>query len=93
MGIVSALVALLRAVPSLERLFLRVSDQLREAKAKNRYDAKLDAIDTAMRNHGLPDGNGGVRQHEETDGTPSVSEGGIQRTGLHTGRTEDDSRT
>ena len=49
MGIVSAIVALLKAVPSLERLFLKVADGIREAKAKGRYDEKLTHIDNAIR--------------------------------------------
>ena len=44
MGIISAIVALLRAVPSLERLFLKISDGVREARAKERFDAKLTLI-------------------------------------------------
>ena len=44
MGIISAIIALLRAVPSLERLFLKVSDGIREAQAKERFDAKLTHI-------------------------------------------------
>ena len=79
MGAISAIVALCRALPVLERLFLSVADSIREAKAKARYDAKLDHINSAMRLHGLPDA-GGVQQHEEADGSPSVPESGIPRT-------------
>ena len=60
--------------------------------AKERYVAKLDHIDAAMRLHGLPDASG-VRQHQEADSTSAVSESGISRAGLHTGRTEDDRGT
>tara|TARA_R110002020_G_scaffold241992_3_gene455296 strand:- start:9116 stop:9328 length:213 start_codon:yes stop_codon:yes gene_type:complete len=70
MGFVSAIVALLRAVPSLERLFLKIADGIKEANAKNRYDAKVDRIDalidgvrvqhTTIRERGEADGDGGV---------------------------------
>lgn len=93
MSLISAIVALCKALPVLERLFLSVSDAIREAKAKARYDAKLTHIDNAMRLHGLPDGSGGVQQHQEADGAPSVSEGSVSGAGLHQGRAADDSRT
>lgn len=88
MGAISAIVALCRALPVLERLFLSVADSIREAKAKARYDAKLDHIDAAMRLHGLPNASG-VQQHQASDGSPSVPESGIPRTGLHSGDSED----
>ena len=93
MSLVGAIVALCKALPVLERLFLSVSDAIREAKAKARYDAKLTHIDNAMRLHGLPYGAGRVRQHKEADGAPAVSKSGNAGTGLHQGRAADDSRT
>jgi len=93
MSLISAIVALCKALPVLERLFLSVSDAIREAKAKARYEAKLTHIDNAMRLHGLPDGAGGVQQHQETDGAPSVSEGSVSGAGLHQGRAADNRRT
>ena len=93
MSLISAIVALCKALPVLERLFLSVSDAIREAKAKARYDAKLTHIDNAMRLHGLPDGAGGVQQHQTPDGASAVSEGGNTGAGLHQGRAADDSRT
>ena len=93
MSLVSAIVALCKALPVLERLFLSVSDAIREAKAKARYDAKLTHIDNAMRLHGLPYGAGRVQQHQEADSAPAVPQSGVQRTGLHKGRTEDDRGT
>ena len=93
MSLISAIVALCKALPVLERLFLSVSDAIREAKAKARYDAKLTHIDNAMRLHGLPDGSGGVQQHQTPDGASAVSEGGNAGAGLHQGRAADDSRT
>ena len=93
MSLISAIVALCKALPVLERLFLSVSDAIREAKAKARYEAKLTHIDNAMRLHGLPDGAGGVQQHQATDGASAVSESGNAGAGLHQGRAADDSRT
>ena len=93
MSLISAIVALCKALPVLERLFLSVSDSIREAKAKARYDAKLTHIDNAMRLHGLPDGAGRVQQHETPDGAPAVSESSIPRAGVHQGRAADNRRT
>ena len=95
MGIVSALVALLRAVPSLERLFLKVSDQLREAKAQKRYNEKLDKIDTAIANAsggGLSDNRvSGTGWHLDPDRSPAVPDSSTGSTGVHTGSVEKDS--
>ena len=92
MQIVSAIIALAKAVPVLERLFLSVADGIREAKAKARYEAKLDHIDAALRLHGLPDA-GGVQQRAKADSTSRVPEGGVQRAELHEGRIKDNRRT
>ena len=72
MGLISALVALLKAVPSLERLCLQISDAVREANAKKRYDAKVDRIDalvdgvraqhTTIEQRGSSDENEGVQE-------------------------------
>ena len=95
MGLVSALVALLRAVPSLERLFLKVSDQLREAKAQRRYNEKLDRIDDAIaaaRGGGMHDSRvSGTGWHLDVDRSPSVSDSSTGSTGVHTGSVEKDS--
>ena len=90
MQIVSAIIALAKAVPVLERLFLSVADGIREAKAKARYEAKLDHIDAAMRLHGMPN-DSRVRQQSAIDETSSVSESRVSRAGLHEGRAENDS--
>ena len=92
MQIVSAIIALAKAVPVLERLFLSVADGIREARAKARYEAKFDHIDAALRLHGLPDA-GGVQQHQEADSTSGVPESGVSRASVHGGRTEDNRRT
>ena len=88
MGLINAIIALCKAVPVLERLFLQISDGIREQKAKSRYEDKLAHIDAAMRIHGLPDKDR-VQQREEIDGTSSISESGISRTGFHEKRDED----
>ena len=95
MGIVSALVALLRAVPSLERLFLKVSDQLREAKAQKRYNEKLDRIDDAIaaaRGGGMHDSRvSGVGWNLDPDRSPAVSDSSTGSTGVHKGSTKQNS--
>ena len=76
MGLISALIALFKAVPSLERLFLKVSDGIREAQAKERFDAKLTHIDAAINS-----ARGGMLHTEENewsegvDRSPAISEG------------------
>ena len=87
MGLVSAIVALCKAVPILERLFLGVADAVREAKAKARYEAKLDHIDAAMRLAGrLPDG-AGTEWSEGVDRSPAVPEGVTLRASVDKGGT------
>ena len=78
MGLISALIALFKAVPSLERLFLKVSDGIREAQAKSRFDAKLTHIDDAMRS-----ARGGMLHSEENE----WSEGVDRSPAIHEGRT------
>ena len=90
MQFIGAIVALVKAVPALERLFLSVADAIREAKAKERYEAKLDHIDAAMRLHGMPN-DSRVRQLEETDGSSAVSKSRFSRAGLYERRAENDS--
>ena len=83
MGLISALIALFKAVPSLERLFLKVSDGIREAQAKERFDAKLTHIDDAMRSAG-----GGMLHTEENewsegvDRSPAIPEGSTVSTSV-----------
>ena len=77
MGIIKAIVALLRAVPSLERLFLMIADNVKETKAKARYEKKLDRIDSA-----IASARGGMLHSstnewsEDPDRSPPVPEGG-----------------
>ena len=90
MGLVSAIVALCKAVPILERLFLGVADAVREAKAKARYEAKLDHIDAAMHN---ASSIGGVLHttknewSEDPDRSPTVPEGVTLRASVDEGGT------
>ena len=79
MGIVSAIIALLKAVPSLERLFLKVADGVREAKAKARHEDKLTHIDNAMRDARWMRDDAGVEWSEDPDRAPTISEGGTIR--------------
>ena len=95
MGIISAIIALLKAVPSLERLFLKVADGVREAKAQARYDEKLGNIDAAIaaaHSGGLPD-RAGVEWSEDIDRSPSIPEGGTIRARVDEGGIKESSGT
>ncbi len=92
MGLIKAILALFKAFPALERLFVQVSNAVREANASQRYEDKLAHIDNAMRIHGLPD-DSKVRERQGTDSTPAVSESGDGSTGLHTTSNKNDSTT
>ena len=85
MGVVSAIAALCKAVPVLERLFLSVADAVREAKAKARFEAKLDHIDDAFNAFVLPDS--GTQQRRGVDKPPAVPGSGDKRAGLDKGGT------
>jgi hypothetical protein len=78
MGFISGLVALLRAAPVLERFVLLLGDRVREAKAKARYEAKLDHIDSALDAFILPDG--GVEKRRDADQASAVPPSGTGRT-------------
>jgi hypothetical protein len=91
MGLVSAIIALLKAVPSLERLFLRIADGVKEAKAQARYDAKLGNIDAAIaaaRSGGVWDGEG-TEWSEGVDRSPSIPEGRTIRASVDEGSVEE----
>ena len=93
MGIISAIIALLRAVPSLERLFLRISDGVREANAKASFDAKLTHIDNAMRDARWMRDDAGTEWSEGVDRAPTISEGGTIRARVDEGGIEESSGT
>ena len=90
-GILTAIIALCKAVPVLERLFLSVSSGINESKAKARYDEKLDTIDDAVANaratwYGMPDDE--TERGGTTDESSTVSESGSSSTKLHESSTE-----
>ena len=58
MSLISAIVAVCKSLPILERLFLQIADGIKEAKAKARYEAKLDHIDAAIAFHRMSDDPG-----------------------------------
>ena len=93
MGLVSAIAALCKAVPILERLLFSVADAVKEAKAKARFEAKLDHIDDAINRsrwwERMP--IGGVQQHRGIDQSPAVSGGSDKRTSVDEGSTSQDS--
>ena len=93
MGFISAIIALLRAVPSLERLFLKIADGVKEAKAKARYDAKLTHIDNAMRLAGRVRNGEGTEWSEDPDRSPPISQGSTTRTRVDEGSTGSSSGT
>ena len=88
MGLVSAIVALCKAVPVLERLLFSVAAAVKEAKAKARYETKLDHIDDAFNAFVLPDG--GVEQRRDVDKPPAVSGSGNKCACLDKGGTPKD---
>jgi len=76
MGLISAIIALLKAVPSLERLFLKITDGIREAQANDRLEAKLSHIDAAMRSaHGGLLHSETNEWSEDPDRSPAIPEG------------------
>ena len=88
MSLVSAIIALCKAVPVLERLFLQIADALREAKAKANYEDKLSAIDSAVGKHRVPEPEG-IEWRSGTDESSTVSESGAVSTRLdHVGTTK-----
>ena len=83
MGVVKLLAALFKAIPSLERLVLKLADALKEANAKNRLEDKLGHIDALI--------DGERVQHTTTGGgegvkpAPGVSKGKRGCAGVHKG--------
>jgi hypothetical protein len=91
-GLIKAILALFKAFPTLERLFMHISDAVKEANAAKRYEDKLTHIDNALRIHGLPN-DSKVRKRQGTDGTSPIPESSVSRTGLHKASDENDSST
>jgi hypothetical protein len=74
MAILRLIAAILKAVPVLERLFLGVAKQYKEKVAQERYEDKLDFIDSAVdRYHSVGLSDSKAKQREGTDGASPVS--------------------
>jgi hypothetical protein len=85
-GILTAIISLIRAVPSIERLFLHIAKSLNEARAVKKYEEELDHIDRAIAdaNSGVQDN--GVSRPEwslDPDRAPPVPDSGDQRPSVH----------
>jgi len=91
MSLISAIVAVCKSLPILERLFLQIADGIKEAKAKARYEAKLDHIDAAIAFHRMSD-DPRVEWDEGTDGSPTVPGGSEGSAGVDKGGTKKTSR-
>ena len=91
MSLVSAIIALCKAVPVLERLFLKIADALREAKAKARYEDKLSVIDSAIGKHRLPK-HEGIEWRQGTYESSTISKGSAIGTRLDNEGTAKSSR-
>ena len=90
MGFISAIVSLLKAIPSLERLFLKIADGLKEQQASNRRDEKYDQIDAriAAAIRGMRP-NEEVQQRQHADESSRVSSSSVSRPKLHQRGDED----
>ena len=87
-GIFSAIVAIIKAVPSIERLFLHIADQVKKANAEREYKKDLDCIDAAIADAitGVQDSR--ISRPEwnlDADRSPSVSDGSETSTGVYPG--------
>jgi hypothetical protein len=91
MSLVSAIIALCKAVPILERLFLQIADEIKEAKAKARYEDKLSAIDAAVSKHRLPK-HEGIEWRAGTNESSSISKGSTIGTRLDNEGTKESGR-
>jgi hypothetical protein len=81
MGFISAIAALCKAFPILERLFTKVADVIREKQAKANYDEKMDNIDAAIaaaRGRGVQHSEG-TEWSEGVDRSPPVPDGSTIR--------------
>jgi len=95
MGILRLIASILKAVPVLGRLFLRLADEQKEKKAQTRYEEKLDFIDDAVDRHHRPGVRNGdsAEQCKATDGSPPVPKRRKSRTSVDKGGTKKSSRT
>ena len=93
MGVVSTIVALIKAVPVLERLFLGVAKAYREQVAQKRLDEKLSFIDDIIDQHsGVSNPNAKARKRKKAGGSPGVSSSSSGGTGVHKGGTKNRGR-
>jgi len=95
MGILNLIASILKAVPILGRLFVRFADDKRELKAQERYEEKLNLIDSAVDKYhraGLHD-SGEVQQQPGIDGAPAISESSVSRASVHKASSKNDSGT
>ena len=95
MGIISTIVALIKAVPVLERLFLGVAKSYREQVAKGRYEEKLDFIDTAIDQYhraGVPNTNAKKGKRKKAGGSSRVSSSRSSGTGVYKGGSKNGGR-
>jgi hypothetical protein len=84
MGILRLIASILKAVPVLGRLFLRLADEQKEKKAQTRYEEKLDHIDDAVDKYhraGVRDGDK-AEQRGEPDAAPPVPDSGQRSPGV-----------
>ena len=80
------LLAILRAVPSLERLFLHIAEGIKLHRANTKYEEELDHIDAAIANarSGMQDGRvSGTQWSFDVDRSPPVSGSGTTSPGVH----------
>jgi hypothetical protein len=80
------LLAILRAVPSLERLFLHIGEAIKAHRADGKHEEELDHIDAAIANarSGMQDSRvSGTQWSFDVDRSPPVSGSGTTGTGVY----------
>ena len=80
------LLAILRAVPSLERLFLHIGEEIKNYRAEGKHEEELDHIDAAIAaaRSGVQDSRISAFEWSlDPDRTPSVSNSSTTSTGVH----------
>jgi len=95
MGILNLIASILKAVPILGRLFVRFADDKRELKAQERYEEKLNLIDSAVDKYhraGVHD-SGEAQQQSGTNAAPAVPESSVSRSRVHKASAKNDSGT
>ena len=93
MGILKLIASILKAVPILGRLFVRFADDKRELKAQERYEEKLNLIDSAVDKYhraGVHDSSE-VQQQSGTNAAPPVPKGSVSRSRVHKAGAKNDS--